>query len=147
MKQYRGILLLEILIAIGIISIFLPLFCESFFHIVRCTQTLHSTVTRYFYKNYLYDVLFQDLSSAKQFVQLSSDNIRFLDASHIQVTYSLSSGRFGRKEGSSPTVYLYNSIPEVQTFFIETQTPFTLKIIFTDHTSMRIIPMFQPTTP
>ena len=140
MKALRGFLLVEVLISISILALFIPLFCNICIQLQTSWAQLNRGVLTYFNQRYLVDFLYMDLSKANGVLSATAQAIQFRNVEGNIITYTLSSGRFGRKENASPTTYLYNSEPKVTSLRLLQGPTLTLSLTFNDSKIITLIP-------
>ena len=142
-RKHCGFLLIELLISLSILATFTPLFCTSLIQLQKNWTTLTTATTTYLNQRYLCDFIYQDLSTATLIMSSTSSSIQFLTLDNNVITYTLSKGRFGRKENSEPTTYLYNTSPTLLSFTLSTLPLLSLKLTLSTNSSITLTPYSQ----
>ena len=144
LNRFRnGFLLLEMLLGLGILSFFLPLFCTSFLQLQTHWTTTSQALTTYFNSRYFTDFLYKDLSQASSILSGTNSTLQFRSFDNTLITYSLSQGRFGRKEDASSVTYLYNSSPSLVRFSLQKTPLLSLQLFFSNNTTLTLVPISQ----
>jgi hypothetical protein len=117
-KKIAGILLLEIVFSLAILTFFMPIIFKTYLYVQKKVFIFQENITYETENIFINSFINSDIRLAKTIVSASDNYLKFITSYPDSIEYSLNKTRIRRRKNSNSTFYLNSKVSVTELSFI-----------------------------